>query len=977
MMRVFFAFSMVLGLLLRAAPSTARTEPSLILELAPGSSALSLKALDYGQIEPLFSAHRDPLDPLSRFYRLIPGGAWTAGSSSAALSVQPGVISASPDRISPLAACLPNDFYFAHDEPDSAQWPLHANPQGPDLGAIEAWNVTTGDPDVLLAVLDSGVDWRHPEFGPPLSPAGQIWVNAAEASGQPGIDDDGNGYVDDLRGWDFVDVATIQGEINRVDPAEDGLVPDNDPVDYDGHGTFVAGLAGAAMDDGVGMAGLAPGVRLLPLRVGWREDYIDPGTGRRVNQGVVAMSFCAQAIVYAADNGARVLNCSWLSEETPELKAALDYAIQVKGVLVVDAAGNGGLSTTQSRNYLSRRGDCLEVAALDRTGQLSGVTSIGTWVDLSAPGEKLLSLVRTGVSRLYRINDAGATSFAAPFVSATAALVRSVAPLMTPAEVRTHLMATALNIDHIGLNGNQLYRGKLGAGMVSPVRALLALVPAVRESIAAPLGPVPLVLAGAGFVAVDVQRHLLAWGDGTESRTRLPLDGEIRGVASVMNGSSRIDVVTLRDGHVAVLKDGAFAPGWPRPTGGLLLGNPMIVELGGGAEPEIVVAGTDSLLYAWSLDGTSRPGFPVRLPDAVLTAPAAGDVIPGGAIEIVVVTADDRVSIVTAGGVRTDWSSANLTPLSAARYAAPALADVTGDGRLDVVLTGSDRIGVLPNPAGAQASVLWVSFLGADPMVGEIAVADFQGNGHFSVVTTHESGGVLLRGFVAPPGIVANIEVEASGTPATGAILLATDDSSEPGIVIVTTNGCIEAFRSTGERVPGWPKRLSADATGRVAAGPDLASNTIGLVVETAGGELRRFTIPSTDPIGDSPWGMAGGNAQRTRSLAPTLPTAPVDPEIPDGGQRPIQFSASRNPASAGTPVAFLLSGGSLTDLVIHDIQGRAVRRMRVAPNDNRSGLHWWDGRSDDGRIVSAGLYLARARLADGAVRTARLVVVR
>ncbi|TPW10442.1 MAG: peptidase S8/S53 subtilisin kexin sedolisin, partial [bacterium] len=235
-----------------------------------------------------------------------------------------------------------------------------------------------------------------------------------------------------------VDVSTIPGESGRVDPAEDGYVPDNDPVDYEGHGTFVAGLAGSAMDDGVGMAGVAPGIRLQPVRVGWREEYVDPGTGRTVSGGFVAMSFCAQAIVYAADNGARVLNCSWNSTETPELKAALDYAIGTREVMVVDAAGNGGLSTTQSQNYLSRRGDCLEVAALDRAGQVSVASSIGTWVDISAPGEKLLSLVKTGVSRLYRIHDPGATSFAAPLVSATAALVLSVEPGMTPAQLRAH-----------------------------------------------------------------------------------------------------------------------------------------------------------------------------------------------------------------------------------------------------------------------------------------------------------------------------------------------------------------------------------------------------------------------------------------------------------------------------------------------------------------------------------------------------------
>ncbi|TPW10443.1 MAG: hypothetical protein FD129_1910 [bacterium] len=475
-------------------------------------------------------------------------------------------------------------------------------------------------------------------------------------------------------------------------------------------------------------------------------------------------------------------------------------------------------------------------------------------------------------------------------------------------------------------------------------------MPAARESIAAPIGPPPLIV-DEGFIGVDDQRNLVHWGDGPESRTRLPGDGEIRGVASLQNRAARIDVVTLRDGHVAVLANGDFAPGWPRPTGGLLLGNPMIVELGGGAEPEIVVAGTDSLLYAWSL------------------------------------TADDRVSIVTAGGVRSDWSSANPTPLAGARYAAPALGDVTGDGRLDIVLTGGGMIGALPNPAGANAGVLWSeSTQGSGALVGELGLSDLDDDGAFEMMTTHSSGRVVVHHY-APPGMNRpGLAILTSGVPATGALLFAADGAAEPGIVIVTTDGCIEAHRPTGEMIAGWPKRLAADATGIVAAGPyhlgpfivgQPIVNTIALVVETTGGELRRFTIPSADPIGDTPWGMTGGNAQRTRSVAPTLPAAPLGPERPDRGNRPIQFTASPNPARAGTPVAFRLSGASMTEMGIHDIQGRVVRRMGVSHNDDRSDIQWWDGRSDVGRPVAAGLYLVRARLDDGTLLSARLVVVR
>src|SRR5262249_52576950 len=147
------------------------------------------------------------------------------------------------------------------------------------------------------------VDWHHPDLGGLQPPGGVIAVNTAELNGGPGIDDDDDGYTDDVVGWDFVDLTGVTlGPGQGPAPGEDGFIPDADPSDQAGHGTQVAGLVNAITNNAAGIAGAAPAARILPVRVGWRGSDSVP---------YVLMSFCAQGLRYAALRGARVANCSW------------------------------------------------------------------------------------------------------------------------------------------------------------------------------------------------------------------------------------------------------------------------------------------------------------------------------------------------------------------------------------------------------------------------------------------------------------------------------------------------------------------------------------------------------------------------------------------------------------------------------------------------------------------------------------------
>jgi subtilisin family serine protease len=288
---------------------------------------------------------------------------------------------------------------------------------------------------VIVAVIDSGLDYFHPDLR-----GDSVWRNPREIIN--GKDDDGNGYVDDVVGWDFFD-------------------NDNDPFDFTGHGTFVTGIIAASPVNGTGVQGVNPNVKIMPLRV-------MNSTGR------VYSTRTAAAIYYAVQNGAKIIN---LSLATPQLSAsekrAVDYAAG-KGVLVIAAAGNDGRDV---KDYSpASLENVITVAATDPQDKRAGFSNFGAAVDIAAPGVDILSLrarqtdfmLFSGVkgykaganfvgapeNRYYR---ADGTSFAAPFVTGVASLILAARPNLTAAEVRRMLLQSARDIDQPGVDGNTGY----------------------------------------------------------------------------------------------------------------------------------------------------------------------------------------------------------------------------------------------------------------------------------------------------------------------------------------------------------------------------------------------------------------------------------------------------------------------------------------------------------------------------------------
>jgi thermitase len=271
---------------------------------------------------------------------------------------------------------------------------------GADVGAFEAWDLATGE-GVVVAVIDTGIDAAHPDLAP------NLWTNPGEVPGN-GLDDDGDGYVDDVHGYDFV-------------------FRDGDPDDRVGHGTHVSGTIAAAADDGFGVPGLAHGSRLMALKI------LDVDAGGGAYEA-------AEAINYAVNHGAHVINASWGSYGySTALRNAINYA-RSRGVIFVAAAGNEGNDNDSRPMYPASYDldNVVSVAASDRRDRLASFSNRGQNVHLAAPG---VDIVSTYPGEDWTWMDG--TSMASPHVAAAAALVREASAALSPRQIRELLIATA------------------------------------------------------------------------------------------------------------------------------------------------------------------------------------------------------------------------------------------------------------------------------------------------------------------------------------------------------------------------------------------------------------------------------------------------------------------------------------------------------------------------------------------------------
>jgi subtilisin family serine protease len=354
--------------------------------------------------------------------------AWAAGID--------GVAGIEPDfAIRPTA--VPDDPSFTD------QWGLRNTGQsggsrGGDIAAVAAWDVTTGSRSVVVAVIDSGFDYTHPDL------AANAWRNPGEVPGD-GLDNDGNGFVDDVHGWDFAN-------------------DDADPMDDDGHGTHVAGTIGAVGDNGVGVTGVSWQVSIMGLK------FLDAEGSGSISDAIAAISYATRM---RREFGVNVVatNNSWGgADRSLALRAAIAEG-GAAGILFVTAAGNDGVNGDRRANYPANEDldAVIAVTATNRSNRLPAFATYGpVHVDLAAPGAAIRSTVPGGGYATF-----SGTSMAAPHVTGTIALLATANPAASATAIRGAILSTTRPL--AALAGKTVTGGLLDAA--AAVRAIRGDVP--------------------------------------------------------------------------------------------------------------------------------------------------------------------------------------------------------------------------------------------------------------------------------------------------------------------------------------------------------------------------------------------------------------------------------------------------------------------------------------------------------------------
>ena len=303
-----------------------------------------------------------------------------------------------------------------------------------DIDAPAAWDITTGARSVVVAVIDSGLAVTHPDL------AANIWTNPREIPGD-GLDNDGNGFVDDVHGWDFAN-------------------DDADPADDDGHGTHVAGTIGAVGDNAIGVTGVNWRVSLMGLK------FLDANGNGFTSDAVAAVTYATRM---RRDFGVNVvaINASWGGGSRSKVLADAIAAGGRAGILFVTAAGNASSNNDRTPTYPANSADdaVITVAATNRSNRLAAFSNFGaTSVDLAAPGVAIRSTVPGGYASF------SGTSMAVPFVTGTVALLAAANPRATAADIRRAILSTTKPV--AALAGKVATGGLLNAA--AAVRAITA-----------------------------------------------------------------------------------------------------------------------------------------------------------------------------------------------------------------------------------------------------------------------------------------------------------------------------------------------------------------------------------------------------------------------------------------------------------------------------------------------------------------------
>ena len=665
-------------------------------------------------------------------------------SIAGAYKKNPNVEYAEPNYIAHICV-KPNDPYY------SQQW-AHQNMQ-----SEQAWDIEKGDSSVVIAIIDTGVDWDHPDL------AANIWNNTDEIL--DGNDTDGNGYVDDIRGWDSVDTTS------PVYPGEDGTVRDNDPMDFHGHGTHCSGIAGAVTNNGMGIAGMCWNCKIMAVRSGYK--------GADGN-GYLESDDTAAAIVYAADNGADVISMSWGDyTDSSLIKDTIDYAY-FKGVVLVGAAGN---DDTKTRVYPASYDNVIAVSATNSSDTKARFSNYGSWVDVAAPGININSTVFDDIYVSW-----SGTSMSTPFVAGLAGLILSKNSTFSNEEVRNILRSTAdpvISTEYIGLGRINAYNAILRDSTL-----IANLDSSLDDAIVQDVISINGTASGNNFHKYELYYGLGVYPTNWTQIGSTQYTQVVDGVLDTWNTSLIID------GTYSIRLDA--------------------IDVNGQVTEDRVVI---------KIDNTLQDGWPIYLDTfAILASPVTFDFNNDGKNEIVIATygppgnsyGSGRIYVINSNGtIASGWPF--ITNYCAP--ATPAVGDLNNDGIPEIVATSWNYIYVLH----FDGSLVWQKGE-SEVSCATPVLADMDGNGDLEIILTADAGKIFAWNYNGSDVDGWPITINASydwclSTPAVGDI----DNDGHIEIVVNTENNETYVLNHDGSVTDGWPKNIPSVSWWAVNIPPALA----------------------------------------------------------------------------------------------------------------------------------------------------------
>ncbi len=721
------------------------------------------------------------------------------------LTADPAIEYAEPDRARQVTL-VPNDPYFA----SSDSWGQHFDDLWgvKRIGAPAAWDVTRGA-GVLVAIIDTGIDVGHPDL------AANVWTNPDEIAGN-GVDDDGNGFVDDVHGWDFAD--------DDADPHDDFL-----------HGTHVAGTVAAVGDNGMGIVGVAFESRLMAVR----------GLG---TYGAGSTSDLAEAILYAVDNGADVINASWGGPGSSQTFADVLAAAHAAGVVFVAAAGN--VNSDAADFFPAGDPNVVAVAAFTYADRRANFSNFGLTLDVGAPGGgddpppnkysslSILSTLANGLAplnvpptTLVLQNGGGSyvrlagTSMAAPHVTGTVALILAANPGLSVEQVRQVLRTTADDRPPAGVDADS------GYGLVNAAAAVVAPTP-LEAHLTAPggdlLAPTDVEITGTaqgpGFVSYTLDVRPAGTPGGW-----VPIAGPV--AAPVADGLlATMDARPLGDGdHVLRLRvtgtTGVFEDVMPITIRNVQIETPerlAALRPDGPIEIRGTAAGGGFVGYTVEVRRPALDGLAWRSEGVTLAVPHGTQVRHGllATLDVSGLTEGDRfdfrLSVTSATGtrealrrgvvidptLRAGWPR-QIVSGSDREYL--TVADLDGLGTQSVLVGSGHDVIVFEHDGSIRPG--WPqSVVVGDPLVGTRGaplVADVLGDARPEIIATNGTHLLVWSadGVLQPPFPIAVPVLESSGNEwiTAGDV----DGDGKDDIVCSGSLG-LDVIRGDGMPAPGW-----------------------------------------------------------------------------------------------------------------------------------------------------------------------------